>query len=132
MAFEKINTINSIIESRGNLPYIETPLKKCDEEGGCGVTGFISNIPIKGRHIYEPSIQMHNRGNGKGGVCALQHPNNHRRLTVRESAVIQTFPDYFFFYGKLNSMYRQVGNAVPVAFAKRLGEQLSLIEDELS
>ncbi len=43
-------------------------------EGGCGVTGFACSIPVGGRHIYEPSIQMRNRGNGKGGgiaVCGL-------------------------------------------------------------
>ena len=62
--------INNILASRGKLPHIKTPLNKCDEEGGCGVTGFISSIPIKGRHIYEPSVQMHNRGNGKGGGIA--------------------------------------------------------------
>ncbi|MFC1735501.1 glutamate synthase [Candidatus Hydrogenedentota bacterium] len=39
-------------------------------EGGCGVTGFACNIPVCGRHIIEPSIQMHNRGNGKGGGIA--------------------------------------------------------------
>jgi DNA (cytosine-5)-methyltransferase 1 len=66
------------------------------------------------------------RGNGKGGVCALQHPNNHRRLTIRESAIIQTFPLDFEFIGKMNSCYRQVGNAVPVLFANKLGRQLSL------
>jgi len=55
---------------RGKLPRIDVPMRKCDEEGGCGVTGFISNIRIKGRHIYEPSVQMHNRGNGKGGGIA--------------------------------------------------------------
>ena len=62
--------INNILASRGRLPHIEKPLDRCDEEGGCGVTGFISSIPIKGRHIYEPSVQMHNRGNGKGGGIA--------------------------------------------------------------
>ena len=62
--------INNILKSRKNLPHFDSPLEKCDEEGGCGVTGFISSIPIKGRHIYEPSIQMHNRGNGKGGGIA--------------------------------------------------------------
>jgi len=41
-----------------------------DEEGGCGVTGFACSIPVSGRHIYEPSYQMHNRGNGKGGGIA--------------------------------------------------------------
>jgi glutamate synthase domain-containing protein 1/glutamate synthase domain-containing protein 3 len=40
------------------------------EEGGCGVTGFASSIPVSGRHIFEPSVQMHNRGNGKGGGLA--------------------------------------------------------------
>jgi glutamate synthase domain-containing protein 1/glutamate synthase domain-containing protein 3 len=38
-----------------------------EAEGGCGVTGFISSIPVTGKNIFEPSVQMHNRGNGKGG-----------------------------------------------------------------
>lgn len=62
--------INNILASRGRLPHIKKPMDGCDEEGGCGVTGFISSIPIRGHHIYEPSIQMHNRGNGKGGGIA--------------------------------------------------------------
>jgi len=41
-----------------------------EAEGGCGVTGFACSIPLGGRHIYEPSIQMRNRGNGKGGGIA--------------------------------------------------------------
>jgi len=41
-----------------------------EAEGGCGVTGFACSIPVGGRHIYEPSIQMRNRGNGKGGGIA--------------------------------------------------------------
>jgi glutamate synthase domain-containing protein 1/glutamate synthase domain-containing protein 3 len=40
------------------------------EEGGCGVTGFACNIPVRGKFIHEPSIQMQNRGNGKGGGIA--------------------------------------------------------------
>lgn len=40
------------------------------EEGGCGVTGFACTIPVGGRFIYEPSVQMQNRGNGKGGGIA--------------------------------------------------------------
>jgi glutamate synthase domain-containing protein 1 len=40
------------------------------DEGGCGVTGFACSIPVSGRHIFEPSVQMHNRGNGKGGGIA--------------------------------------------------------------
>ncbi len=41
-----------------------------EEEGGCGVTGFICSIPVTGKNIFEPSVQMHNRGNGKGGGIA--------------------------------------------------------------
>src|SRR5512146_1557993 len=41
-----------------------------EEEGGCGVTGFVCSVPVRGQHIYEPSYQMHNRGNGKGGGVA--------------------------------------------------------------
>ncbi|MFC1858201.1 glutamate synthase [Thermodesulfobacteriota bacterium] len=62
--------INSILAARGKLPHRDVPVKKSSEEGGCGVTGFISSIPVSGRHIYEPSVQMHNRGNGKGGGIA--------------------------------------------------------------
>jgi glutamate synthase domain-containing protein 1/glutamate synthase domain-containing protein 3 len=44
--------------------------QKTAEEGGCGVVGFAANVPVSGRHIFEPSVQMHNRGNGKGGGIA--------------------------------------------------------------
>jgi glutamate synthase domain-containing protein 1 len=61
-----------IIESRkrefGPPDFVRT--SKGEDEGGCGVTGFACNIPIAGRHIFEPSVRMHNRGNGKGGGIA--------------------------------------------------------------
>ena len=62
--------IDKFLNSRAKLPHGGVELKKAAEEGGCGVTGFIASIPVRGRHIYEPSIQMHNRGNGKGGGIA--------------------------------------------------------------
>jgi glutamate synthase domain-containing protein 1/glutamate synthase domain-containing protein 3 len=51
------------------LGYPASPRKEA-EEGGCGVVGFCCSEPVPGRHIYEPSRQMHNRGNGKGGGIA--------------------------------------------------------------
>ena len=62
--------IGKFLNSRAKMPRGGVDLKKAAEEGGCGVTGFIASIPVRGRHIYEPSIQMHNRGNGKGGGIA--------------------------------------------------------------
>ncbi len=55
---------------------------------------------------------------------------NHR-LSVRESARIQTFPDDFiFYYQNLNAGYKIIGNAVPVNFswalATAIKEQLLL------
>src|SRR3990172_6090917 len=52
---------------QGRPPVIEP---RAADEGGCGVTAFACSIPVRGRHIYEPSRQMHNRGNGKGGGVA--------------------------------------------------------------
>lgn len=75
-----------------------------------------------------PSPTILARGNGGGGVCAIPHYNGKRRLTVRESAAVQTFPDDFAFVGVRGSCYRQIGNAVPVLFAKKLGEELMRIE----
>jgi glutamate synthase domain-containing protein 1/glutamate synthase domain-containing protein 3 len=49
---------------------IREQVNKCEEEGGCGVVGFCCTEPVSARNIYEPSRQMHNRGNGKGGGIA--------------------------------------------------------------
>ena len=51
-------------------PFGESRIHKAADEGGCGVTGFAASIPVAGRHIVCPSVQMHNRGNGKGGGIA--------------------------------------------------------------
>lgn len=76
----------------------------------------------------KPSPTILARGNGGGGVCAIPHYNGKRRLTVRESASVQTFPEDFKFFGVRGSCYRQIGNAVPVLFARLLGEELMRIE----
>jgi DNA (cytosine-5)-methyltransferase 1 len=53
---------------------------------------------------------------------------NIRRLTVRECARIQTFPDNFVFkYGNLNDGYKMVGNAVPVLLANKIATELKKI-----
>lgn len=75
-----------------------------------------------------PSPTILARGNGKGGVCAIPHYNGERRLSIRESACVQTFPENYIFKGKMGSCYRQIGNAVPVHFAKMLGKELVRLE----
>lgn len=49
----------------------------------------------------------------------------YRRLSVRECARIQTFPDDFIFkYSKITAGYKMIGNAVPVHMAKILANQI--------
>ena len=52
------------------------------------------------------------------------HPNKKRRLSVREVAILQSFPDDFEFIGSLTAMYRQIGNSVPPKLAYAIAIQL--------
>lgn len=52
------------------------------------------------------------------------HPEETRPFTVREYARIQSFPDDWIFCGGLGDQYKQIGNAVPVEMARRIGVQL--------
>ena len=45
----------------------------------------------------------------------------YRRLSVRECARIQTFPDEWKFDGSVAQQYKQIGNAVPVNLGRELG-----------
>ena len=69
----KKDIIQKILDSKKSLLEgfeLPTVVSKGEEEGGCGVVGFCCTEPVPGKHIYEPSKQMHNRGNGKGGGIA--------------------------------------------------------------
>ena len=67
----------------------------------------------------KPAPTVTARGDDRGGVVILPHPNGERRMSCRELATIQSFPLDFEFCGNRSSIYRQIGNAVPpkMAFA---------------
>ncbi len=74
---------------------------------------------------FEQSLRITNWDSPSDTITATQpeiHINKKRRLSVRECAILQTFPDDFIFTGSLNSMYRQIGNAVPPLLAKQIAE----------
>ena len=91
------------------------------------INGYIGN-----RHTNpdKPSPTIVGRGGGTGGPIILPHPSQKRRMTVREVARIQTFPDEFIFCGSISSQYRQIGNAVPVQLAYLLGRRLNSLISE--
>ena len=53
------------------------------------------------------------------------HPEQDRGISVREAAALQTFDSQYEFFGdSILEQARQVGNAVPVAFARLLGDRV--------
>ncbi len=84
--------INNIIRSRRELTY-NLPAEhvfETEAEGGCGVTGFCCSIPVGGKHIFEPSKQMHNRGNGRGGGIAAMG-FDHNQLGVSPEVLKESY-----------------------------------------
>lgn len=76
---------------------------------------------------FEQSLRINNWDRPSDTITATGpeiHPNKKRRMSVRECARIQTFPDNFKFYGSLGNMYKQIGNAVPVLLASKIARSL--------
>lgn len=91
-----------------------------DDKYDKAVTTFVEK-PIK----FEQSLRVTNWNRPSDTITATSpeiHINKERRLSARECAIIQTFPDEFIFYGNLSSIYRQIGNAVPPLLAQKIGE----------
>ncbi|MBU1007174.1 MAG: DNA cytosine methyltransferase [Candidatus Omnitrophica bacterium] len=75
------------------------------------------NKPIKADYP-APTIRAQHHGNIEF------HYNKKRRLTVRECAKIQSFPDNFVFKGSGSSAYVQIGNAVPPVLAWNIAKSV--------
>ncbi|MDR0648803.1 MAG: DNA cytosine methyltransferase [Synergistaceae bacterium] len=78
----------------------------------------------------KPAPTVTARGDDKGGVVVLHHPNNQRRMSCRELATVQSFPIDYAFSGNRSSVYRQIGNAVPPLLAYAVAKQFKNYTEE--
>lgn len=62
---------------------------------------------------------------GKPSATRCIHPSQHRGLTAREGARLQSFPDRFWFEAGVISQRLQIANAVPPLLAEMLGYRLA-------
>jgi DNA (cytosine-5)-methyltransferase 1 len=60
-----------------------------------------------------------------GAIRDFLHPVEHRPLTIRECARIQTYPDWFVFEGTRAERIQMIGNGVPVLLAEAIGRHLA-------
>ena len=83
---------------------------------------------VKKKIQFEQSLRITNWDTPSDTLTATSpeiHVNLKRRLSVRECAILQTFPDDFIFEGAtFRSMHKQIGNAVPVLLAEKVAKEI--------
>jgi len=98
----KTKTRLSFIPPGGNYKFVEdTPYQ---------VKGLMSNV-YRRLHPLKPSFTI--IAYGGGGTWGYHYDTNRFKLTHRERARIQTFPDDFVFFGNNQQIRAQIGEAVP-------------------
>ena len=112
---EKQEINQTLKDAIGDLPIeYNKYIQHIGSKNKVKINGYLGNRKIEWNKI-SPTII--GRGGGTGGPIINIHPSGLRRMTVREYARIQTFPDDFMFEGTVTSMYKQIGNAVPPNFS---------------
>ena len=116
LSARNLERIEATPEGGGNRDWPKDLMLEChkDFSGYSDVYGRMSwDAPAAGL-----TTKCTSYSNGRFG-----HPPQHRAITIREAACLQTFPEDYVFKGSMASMARQIGNAVPVRLAKLIGSR---------
>ena len=120
----------SVSDALKNLPDPDLPNNIPNHEYSkfkLKFNGYLGNRQI---NPDRPAPTVTARGDDKGGVVVLHHPSNTRRMTCRELASVQSFPEDFEFVGNKSSIYRQIGNAVPPLLGMAVAKQFNNYKGE--
>ena len=111
-----LERIRATPEGGGRLDWPEDLVLECHSKDYSGHTDVYGRMR-KDSPATGLTTRCISLSNGRFG-----HPEQDRAISVREAASIQTFTRDFLFFGNLNSMARQIGNAVPVTLAQVFGQ----------
>ena len=117
----------------GNWKDIPTtiPSKRLESIRISYAAGGGSRSTYYGRlHPDRPAYTINTYFNRPGNGCHLHYDfegGQHRVLSEREAARLQSFPDDFVFSGSHMSIHRQIGNAVPPFLAYQIASTLPCI-----
>ena len=136
---EALSNVVSEAPNRAKVVYCKNPILRPSPYAGMLLNGKGRPLNLDGpshtipataggnrTHILDPEgvlLEYHRLLRAGGAPRAGLVPEC-RRLSVRESAALQTFPSDFAFTGRTSRQYSQIGNAVPVLLARRVGEAI--------
>lgn len=116
-AGEALDKLASVIPTDAKFltPGMESYIAKYEAKSAC--------VTPRDLHLDRPARTLTCRN--LAGATSDMHriklsDGRRRRITIREAARLQSFPDHFEFVGKEESVFYQIGNAVPPLFAYQL------------
>lgn len=98
---------------------------------GGNKTPFVDEEYLYGNAVNDWVADYH-KGLMDGNIMPRngEAPDRLRRLTVKEAARLQTFPDDYIWCGNKGSVYRQIGNAVPCRLAEAVAKAVLWYMDD--
>lgn len=116
-----IETIRAVPKNGGNRPEHVGPacLRRAKARNGRAVYEDVYGRLFWDRPAITITAYARNPASGR-----YVHPEQDRGLSIREAALLQSFPSNYKFTGSLDECFRQIGNAVPPAFAASIAGHL--------